>query len=255
MRGLPPIDMHAHIKPEIAASELDALGALTFAATRTLDEAEQALGRSDDWTVWGVGCHPGLVGAQKSFDVERFAKLIERTSFVSEVGLDGSSRVPLSKQQETFAAILSVIQTTPRIVSVHSYSATDEVLEALSAIPNRAVVLHWWLGTREQTARAVDLGCYFSVNASMVRHSGVIGWLPAERVLTETDHPFGDRFVRGARRPGNVTAVEEAIAKQHGVTPTAFRRSQWRNFSALVGAARCGSALPRPVRVKLAGVA
>lgn len=253
MRGLPPIDMHAHIKPGIAASELDALGALTFAATRTLDEAEQALRRSDGWTVWGVGCHPGLVGAHKSFDIARFAKLVERTSFVSEVGLDGSSRVPMSRQQETFAAILSVIQSTPRIVSVHSYSATEEVLEALSAIPNRAVVLHWWLGTQEQTMRAVDLGCYFSVNASMVRRSTVLGWLPAERVLTETDHPFGDRSVRGVRRPGNVTAVEDALAEQRGVTPYEIRQSIWRNLGSLVGAARCGSALPRSVRVTLAG--
>ncbi|UUW87795.1 TatD family hydrolase [Pimelobacter simplex] len=254
MRGLPPIDMHAHIKPEIAPSELDALGSLTFAATRTLDEAEQALTRSDRWTVWGVGCHPGLVGAQKAFDATRFAKLIEHTPFVSEVGLDGSSRVPLSTQQETFAAILSVIQATPRIVSVHSYSATEEVLEALSAIPNRGVVLHWWLGTEAQTARAVDLGCYFSVNASMVRRSEILAWLPAGRVLTETDHPFGDRFVRGVRRPGKVDAVEDAIAKQFGLTPTATRQSLWRNFGALVGTAHCGSALPRPVRVTLAGV-
>lgn len=254
MRGLPPIDMHAHVRPDIAASELAALESLTFAATRTLDEAERALTRSDGWTVWGVGCHPGLMGAQKAFDAARFAELIEHTSFVSEVGLDGSSRVPFNTQQETFAAILSVIQMTPRIASVHSYSATEEVLEALSAIPIRAVVLHWWLGNEEQTARAVDLGCYFSVNASMVRRSEILAWLPAERVLTETDHPFGDRFVRGVRRPGNVAAVEDAIAKQFGATPAAVRQSLWRNFGALVGAARCGSALPRPVRVTLAGV-
>lgn len=254
MRGLPPIDMHAHIKPEIAPGELDALGALTFAATRTLEEAEQAIGRSDSWTVWGVGCHPGLVRAQKAFEVSRFAKLIERTSFVSEVGLDGSSRVPLSTQQETFAAILSVIQSTPRIVSVHSYSATEEVLEALTAAPNRATVLHWWLGSEEQTARAVDLGCYFSINASMVRRSEILAWLPSERVLTETDHPFGDRFVGGVRRPGNVAAVEAAIAKQTGVSTQVVRNQLWRNLGSLVGGARCGSVLPRPVRVTLAGL-
>lgn len=255
MRGLPPIDMHAHVKPEIAASDLDALGSLTFAATRTLDEAEQALGRSDGWTIWGVGCHPGLVGAQKSFDSVRFANLIERTSFVSEIGLDGSSRVPLSTQQATLEGILSTLQSTPRIASVHSYSATEEVLAALEATPNPAVVLHWWLGTKKQTDRAVALGCYFSVNASMIRRSEVLAWLPAERVLTETDHPFGDRFLRGVRRPGNVTAVEEAIAEQLGSTHPDVRRLIWRNFGSLVREVGCGTALPRPVRVTLAGVA
>ena len=44
-------------------------------------------------TVWGVGCHLGVVSAHKEFDRERFGELVRRTAFVSEVGLDGSSRV------------------------------------------------------------------------------------------------------------------------------------------------------------------
>lgn len=246
--------MHAHIKPEIDATELNALGSLTFAATRTLDEAEKALARSDGWTIWGVGCHPGLVGAQKAFDKNRFTELIERTCFVSEIGLDGSSRVPMRTQQATFAEILSVLQGHSRIASVHSYSATEEVLELMTATPIDSVVLHWWLGTKEQTARAVELGCFFSVNASMVRRSDVLAWLPAERVLTETDHPFGDRFVRGVRRPGNVAAVEETIAETLGSSPPAVRQLLWRNLGDLVRETSCGTRLPRPVRIALAGL-
>lgn len=47
MKRLPPIDLHAHIEADIASSDLSELGSLVFAATRSLDEAEQALGRSD----------------------------------------------------------------------------------------------------------------------------------------------------------------------------------------------------------------
>ena len=83
MRHLPPIDMHAHIEAGIAAADLLELKSLIFAATRSLDEAEGALKRSDPWTVWGVGCHPGLVRAQNAFDPAQFAALTARTPAVS----------------------------------------------------------------------------------------------------------------------------------------------------------------------------
>ena len=71
---------------ESSRGELIALGAIVFAVTRSLDEAEQALGRSDETTVWGVGCHPRLVGVQKAFDPGRFRALAERTAYVGEIG-------------------------------------------------------------------------------------------------------------------------------------------------------------------------
>ncbi len=80
MKALPPLDLHAHVDTGIEAAELTALRAIVFAVTRSLDEAEQALKRSDRTTIWGVGCHPGLVGVQKAFDPKRFQALAEVTS-------------------------------------------------------------------------------------------------------------------------------------------------------------------------------
>ena len=56
MRVPPPLDLHAHVDAGIDAAELTALRAIVFAVTRSLDEAEQALKRSDRTTIWGVGC-------------------------------------------------------------------------------------------------------------------------------------------------------------------------------------------------------
>ena len=85
MRALSPVDLHAHIDTGIEAAELSALQAIVFAVTRSLDEAEQALKRSDGTTIWGVGCHPGLVGVQKAFNAERFQALVETTPYVGEL--------------------------------------------------------------------------------------------------------------------------------------------------------------------------
>lgn len=252
MKGLPPIDLHAHIEPDIAATDLSELGSLIFAATRSLDEAEQALTRSDAWTIWGVGCHPGLVGVQKAFHPLRFAELIAKTPYVSEVGLDGTSRLPLQAQQATFESILSTLQASPRITSIHSYAATETVLDCLTARPIQGAVLHWWLGSEEQTSRAVELGCYFSVNAAMLKRPDLLRLLPLDRVFAETDHPFGDRSGGRGRRPGNVDNVEAHLAHQHELDQDEVRRMMWRNLADLARLTRCGVLLPRPVRVTLA---
>lgn len=255
MKRLPPIDLHAHIEADIAASDLSELGSLIFAATRSLDEAEQALGRSDALTIWGVGCHPGLVGVQKAFDPVRFAELILKTAYVSEVGLDGTSRLPLQAQQATFDSILSTLQASPRITSIHSNAATETVLNCLTARPIHGAVLHWWLGSGDQTRRAVELGCYFSVNAAMLKRPDLLRLLPLDRVFAETDHPFGDRSAGRGRRPGNVDNVETHLARLHGLDQDEVRRVMWRNLADLARLTRCGVLLPRPVRVTLAAVA
>lgn len=254
MSRLPPIDVHAHIKADIAAADLVELRSLVFAATRSLDEAEQALRRADPWTVWGVGCHPGLVGVQKAFDPARFAELVAKTPYVSEVGLDGTSRVPMDTQRAIFEAILAVLHVNPRITSIHSYDATEAVLDCLTARPIQGAVLHWWLGDEEQTRQAVELGCYFSINASMLRRPELLDGLPLDRLLTETDHPFGDRSSGRGRRPGYVDDVERAFAQLHGLDQEELRRALWRNLAELVRLTRCGRLLPRPVRVTLAAV-
>jgi len=255
VKRLPPIDLHAHIESDIAASDLSELGSLIFAATRSLDEAEQALSRSDPWTIWGVGCHPSLVGVQKAFDPARFAELILKTAYVSEVGLDGKSRLPLQAQQTTFDSILRTLQASPRITSIHSYAATETVLNCLTARPISGAVLHWWLGSEDETRRAVELGCFFSVNAAMLKHPDLLRLLPLDRVFAETDHPFGDRSGGRGRRPGNVENVEADLARLHRLDQPDVRRVMWRNLAELARLTRCGVLLPRAVRVNLAAAA
>lgn len=252
MNRLLPIDLHAHIEADIAPTDLVDLGAVVFAATRSLDEAARVLGRSDPLTIWGVGCHPGLVGAQKAFDAQRFSSLIARTAYVGEVGLDGKSRVPMEAQRATLSAVLKELQESPRIISIHSFAATEAVLTCLSEQPVSGAVLHWWLGNAEQTRRVIDLGCYFSVNLAMVRQADLLTRIPLDRVLPETDHPFGDRSGGRGRRPGRVDDVEQALARLHQLTPEEIRQITWRNLGQLTQQTRCGMLLPRQVRVALA---
>ena len=251
MRGLPPIDAHAHIDVDIDRAEIRRLEALVIAVTRSLDEADRATRREDGLTMWGVGCHPGLKKAQDAFDARRFEELLARTAVAGELGLDGKSRVSMHQQVATLEEALHVLRRRPRLASLHSYAATGQLLELLEARCPPGIVLHWWLGDARQTERAVELGCYFSVNASSVRRNDVLATIPIDRILTETDHPFGDRRSR-IRRPGGVQDVEQALGLQHGMSPGEVRRLMWSNLYRLIAATGCSTMLPPETRVRLA---
>lgn len=245
---LPPLDMHAHIDPKTRPADLERLGAVVFAATRSLDEYESVKARRDQVTIWGVGCHPGVVQAQQNFDTERFASLLKSTAFASEIGLDRHSKVSLAEQDERFSSILSVLQTRPRIASIHSAGVAKRVLDALDHTPINGGVLHWWRGDEAQTQRAVDLGCWFSVNAAGIKYPSDVALIPLNRVLTETDHPSGDRGSPRPQQPGAVTDVEKALAMVYKVEPHLIRDQVWTNLANLVDEASVSELLPVAVQ-------
>lgn len=244
---LPMLDLHAHIDPQIAAAELTQLAGIVFAASRTLDESGTALHRRDPRVIWGAGCHPGLARNHSTFDTAAFEQLVNRTAYVSEIGLDGSAKVGIDRQLATFSSILEILQRHPRITSIHSHSAHDEVLAALTERPVQGAILHWWLGTPAQTKIAVELGCYFSLNASSIKRLGSIGDIPRERILTETDHPFGDRTSAQPRMPGNTASAEQGLAAHYKTTPAEFRAVVWRNLGRLTAETGCSSLMSRAI--------
>ena len=249
MRQLPPLDVHAHVATDIAKSDLESLGAVVLIATRSLDDFNLVKDRRDLVSVWGVGCHPSLVGVQRAFDAATFEKTLARTAYVAEVGLDGESRVPIATQIETLEAILQMVDRLPRVVSLHSYRATKDLLDLLDMHGSRpGRVLHWWLGDADETRRAVALGCYFSINYSMTRTTEMWKAIPLDRLLIETDHPHGDRFSASPRQPGRVQSVEAAIAREHALTVSAVREQVWRNFASIIAATNTAALLPHPVQ-------
>lgn len=249
MKTLPPLDTHAHVDASLSARALEDLGAVVCIATRSLAEFELVKHRQDLVSIWGLGCHPSLVGAQKTYDPELFEQAITGTSYIAEVGLDGVSRVPLDRQKDTLRSILSIVSRHPRIVSLHSNGVTDEVISLLEEYgrqPGR--ILHWWLGDEDSTERAIAINCYFSVNYSMLRNASILRRIPIDRILFETDHPSGDRFSPRPRMPGGIQVVERALAEMYGITPHELRKVSWKNFANLVAETHVYSLLPEPIQ-------
>jgi TatD DNase family protein len=253
MSRLPPLDLHAHIDVSISEDDLYELDAVVFAVTRSLDESEEAIKRTDETTIWGVGCHPALAKAHVSFTPERFRHLVKASPFAGELGLDGKARVPLDKQLETLRSALDILAYDPRLVSLHNYSATQRLIEELERHDTPGRVLHWWLGDVPLTRRAVELGCYFSLPPAAMRRKDLLAAIPLDRLLTETDHPFGDRRSQHAR-PGKVDVVERALAAHHHRDRQDIRRMIWLNLNRLIKETGCGGLLPNRIRTLLAAL-
>ena len=252
MRALPPLDAHAHVLTTISERDLRALRSAVFAVTREPNEWDRAAAREDEWCIWGVGCHPGVSAAVKQFDADRFAATALKTPLIGEVGLDGRSKVAMAEQVRVFRTTLEVAKEHSRLVSVHSVQASAPVLDELERIGGvPGVILHWWRGNASETRRAVELGCYFSLNGAEAKRPKVLATLPTDRVLTETDFPHTRRTDASAKRPGAVATIEQALTGEWGLADDEVRRQMWRNLAALCNTTRTASLMPRRLQASL----
>lgn len=250
--ALPPLDCHAHVDTSIDVDQLRGVRAVVVAVTREPSEWAAARSRRDPTAVWGLGAHPGVPAALRDFDAGRFAEALDGALFVGEIGLDGRARTDRDAQADVFASVLRVLSEQPRPITIHSTSATGEVIAALRRTPVRGAILHWWRGTPAQTRDAIELGCFFSINGHEAANPKVLDLLPADRVLPETDFPHSRRYDRAARQPGATQTVEADLARRWNVDPGEVRRRLWLNFGALLSTAGVIDHMPRAVLAALA---
>ncbi len=209
------VDFHCHLDlfPDHAAliTECDREKVATLAVTTTPKawRRNMELARSSQYVRVALGLHPQLV-AERADELALFEDLLPHSRYVGEVGLDAGPRFygSFAAQERVFARILAACaEHGDKILTVHSVRSVAKVLGHLERhlLPQRGkAILHWFTGTAAEARRAADLGCYFSINAEMLRtekHRNLVRKLPADRLLTETDGPFVSLGERPARPP------------------------------------------------------
>ena len=198
------IDFHCHVdlhsNPPALIQECEEHGIAVLAVTTT----PRAWPQNEKWTdishyvYSAVGLHPELVG-ERYDEVTLLEDCMDQTQLVGEIGLDGSPRHRKSweRQIEVFSRVLRrANHLGDRVLSIHSRRAENQVVNMIShcTSANRVLpILHWYTGSKSTAKKALERGCYFSVNLRMLANEtgrGLVDSLPKERLLIETDAPF-----------------------------------------------------------------
>jgi TatD DNase family protein len=241
------VDFHCHLdlypNHEEAVARCEREGVFTLAVTTTPKAwpRNQKIAAQTRHVRVALGLHPQLV-AERSHEIALWKELLPLTRYVGEVGLDGGPKFYRSfeRQKEIFVEVLiSCAAASDKILTVHSARATKIVLDMIEKHlpPTRGrVVLHWFTGTVDEIRRAVDLGCYFSVNADMLanKNRGITNRaFPLDRVLTETDGPFTQTGA-GPSEPHDVWQAVEILARLHGLEASDIGRRIGTNLKVLL---------------------
>lgn len=188
-----------------------------------------------------LGLHPQLV-SERAAELALWMEYLPQARYVGEVGLDAGPRFfkSLQLQTQVFEQVLrACAEAGGRILTVHSTRSAKAVLDIIQANlpPERGrVVLHWFTGSKEEARRAVDLGCYFSVNAQMLsneRHRTLVAALPLDRILTESDSPFA-QGQRGVGEPADILMPLQVLARLYGRETPSMARAIRDNLRRLV---------------------
>lgn len=242
------VDFHCHLDlyPGLAEAiaKCDERRTATLAVTTTPKAfpRNQSLIHGSEFVRAALGFHPQLV-EERASELELFKRLLSETRYVGEVGLDAGPKHYhfLDQQKRVFHTILKLCAGAgDKIISVHSVRSAKLVLDVIEdSFPQKRgkIVLHWFTGSASEAQRAVELGCFFSVNEKMLSTSNgkrIAQIIPASRLLTETDGPFLKR-ANIPLEPGDVGRALGELARLKGAPIQSIQRQILINLSALLG--------------------
>lgn len=191
-----------------------------------------------------LGLHP-LAAAEHAREISDFEALLSTTSFVGEVGLDYSKegRETKARQLESFRHIARLVGQSPKVLSLHSRGAEDDLLRVLEEFRVKRAIFHWYSGSLKTLGDILAAGHLLSVNPAMARSRKgreIIAQIPRTQILSETDGPYV-RVGGVAARPWDAALVEQHLAKAWDCPVEETRAQLWLNFMDIVSHVKTGS--------------
>jgi TatD DNase family protein len=231
------VDFHCHLdlypdfEVAVMAAEAAQVYTLTVTTTPRAWQRNYELTSNTKFVRAALGLHPQLV-AEHPDDIDVWDKHVHQARFIGEVGIDSGPRYykSLDAQKQVFEHVLKTCaRLGQKILTIHSIRAVAAVLDRIDRflpLDENFAVLHWFTGSTSELRRAVELGCYFSVNAQMLlgeRRCAIVRRIPLDRLLTETDGPF-TTYENQPASPAHVRHTVNELARCRGVDPLELTR-------------------------------
>jgi len=182
--------------------------------------------------------------AAEAGDATRRTVLASDAIAVGEIGLDYHYDFsPRDVQRAVFEAQIAVALELDRPVVIHTREATADTVDVLRQAGQGRVrgVMHCFSGTLDDARQALDLGFYLSMSgiltfpkAESIRE--VARFVPADRLLIETDAPFlAPMPHRGKRNePAWVAETLKRLAEVRSASLEEMNAQTTANFERLV---------------------
>ena len=205
------VDSHCHLNYEGLADRQDevlanarARGVSAFLNISTRqsewDDVIAVADRNED--VWAtVGVHPHEADAHPDLGSAALVSAAShsRVIAIGECGLDYYyDKSDRAAQRDRFQAHIEAARQSGLPLVVHTRDAEDDTAEMLErAVKEGGVtgVLHCFTGSAELARKGLDLGFHISLSGIVTFKNAadlqeIAKWLPADRMLVETDSPF-----------------------------------------------------------------
>ncbi len=249
------VDTHVHLEDvpgelddllaEARAAGVSDLIAMGVDAATSRQVVEWSETRPGVWAA--VGHHP-LNQVGPDLGLLRELARRPRVAAIGEVGLDHADehRGPHDLQEEWFHRCCELALELALPVCVHTRESTEEVYAALRAHPGLIGVMHYWVLDWGWARRFLDLGFFISFSGVVTRASrdelrDVARRVPADRLLLETDAPWGTPKGReGRMRPAWMTDTARVVAEVRGIALEELAELEWANVRTLFPRLRGG---------------
>lgn len=201
-------DTHAHINDErfdedreslILSLESGGVGAFCeigydmASSLRALELAEKY-----EFVYAACGVHPHDTDSLAPSDMDSLRKMLKADKCVAlgEIGLDYYYDNSLRENQRKWFDIqLSVAEETGMPITVHSRDSMGDTLDILRSHDVTGGIIHCYSGSVESAKILLDMGYYISFAGPVTFKNAVtalevIKYVPADRMLIETDSPY-----------------------------------------------------------------
>jgi TatD DNase family protein len=241
------IDAHTHLdryedKLKSALKEITQHKIFTLSNSMDLPSYKQNLeiGRKCDLVLPTFGIHPWNA-SEYADQLEDLKEAVEKTPIIGEIGLDYHSAeyaYQFSAQRKVFEFFLEKAKEQNKIVNLHTRGAEKEVLVLLKEYEIQRAIIHWYSGSLDILDKLVDAGAYFTIGVEILdsEHIKTIAQrLPMERLLTETDNPGGQMWVKGILgMPSVIKEVIQILAEVKNTTEQVIIQTVEINFARLI---------------------
>jgi TatD DNase family protein len=225
------IDSHAHLTAKAFRKDLDAVlgraaasgvtSIITVGFDLATSEASARLAAEYPQVYATVGIHPHDATTLDLKALDRLEKLAAQPKVVAvgEIGLDYYRDLsPRHVQEDAFRLQIGLAKNLDLPIIVHDREAHERTMQVLKEEKVSRGVLHCFSGDSNLARRGVEMGLYVSF-AGPVTYDGrkaaaVLGKVPEDRVLVETDCPYLAPVPHRGKRnePAYVRYVLERVA-------------------------------------------